>query len=325
MLSTNGYAVSVSYIDVDAWGEGRMKRKGVKRRKKKSTDDEFPNTLKMEKAERARLLDEKAIKLLFVDPGKDNIVSIGDGSRQETGKKKAHWVRYTNMQRRVESTSKRSRNELQEQLRRPIPRRFHDKHGNCTYRSLQETLIDTDSRSCLAAKFEGYLRQRDVVNGALVHFYCLKRFRRASYRAFWGVRSSEMRFWDHVLKTFSDGSRKLVLVWGDWGRCPNLRNNAPTPGIGFRRGCPFESVTQREAWTSSTCFCCSSRRMENFLSRPRVRKGRAVELGVHGLLRCPNAACEHRYWQRDVAGFMNIRKNAMHCLQHNSIHPSFEN
>ena len=57
---------------------------------------------------------------------------------------------------------------------------------------------------------------------------------------------------------------EVVLLHGDWGRNPNLRGSAPTPGIGLRRKIHkrFQSITTPEHFTSQTCPCCRERSLK---------------------------------------------------------------
>ena len=74
-----------------------------------------------------------------------------------------------------------------------------------------------------------------------------------------------------------------MLFYGDWGRHPNLKNQAPTPGIGLRRllhAFPgILTVTVREWYTSSYCPCCQT----------SVEEAR----GKHALLRCCPGGVQH--------------------------------
>ena len=159
-------------------------------------------------------------------------------------------------------------------------------------------------------------------------------FRRRRYRAFWGRRSSEDKFLSRLEKAFGRGR---YMLYGNWGRNPNLRNQPPSPGIGLRHRVHsrFGTLTVHEAMTSSVCPCCESRGLEHPRSRWRKRV-RAVEEGqeehggeeyerveVHHLLRCPNEQCAHRWWNRDQLGALNIMKTGLHCLDTGSWAPSF--
>ena len=94
---------------------------------------------------------------------------------------------------------------------------------------------------------------------------------------------------------------KIVVGWGNWGRSPNLKGSAPTPGIGFRRRAQtrFQTVTVDEHFTSQDCPCCGERKLEN----PKIGK---EQVSKHHLLHCRNEACQCRWWNRNVVGSLNI-------------------
>ena len=100
----------------------------------------------------------------------------------------------------------------------------------------------------------------------------------------------------------------IKLLYGNWGKSPNLKGSKPTPGIGLRRkienflkknnnNC---TVTQTEEFTSKTCPCCRHRSLDKAdLANTKCHE-------KHHLLRCTNVNCKSRWWNRDVAGSFNI-------------------
>ena len=87
--------------------------------------------------------------------------------------------------------------------------------------------------------------------------------------------------------------KKVVILYGNWGRNPNLKNSAPTPGISLRRKIHsrFPTVTIGERNTSQTCPSCKTVSLKNpILTGPN----RQVEK-KHHLLRCQNENCECRW------------------------------
>ena len=103
---------------------------------------------------------------------------------------------------------------------------------------------------------------------------------------------------------------KIAIGWGDWGLNPNLNHSAPTPGIGLRRRDAkhfWLTFTVPERNTSKTCPCCRTVGLMN----PKVGK-QSIE--KHHLLRCPNEACQCRWWDRNIAGYFNILYRAYENL-----------
>ena len=93
--------------------------------------------------------------------------------------------------------------------------------------------------------------------------------------------------------TIGDGDWGRVIMYGDWGRRPNLKHQAPSPGIGLRRilhATPgIVTITVREAYTLSFCPRCAGH-VDN-------------DRGSHGLMLCDNCGVR---WSRDVLGAKNI-------------------
>jgi hypothetical protein len=114
---------------------------------------------------------------------------------------------------------------------------------------------------------------------------------------------SERRLANKIRESFGTDGKTPVLLKGSWGRRPNLRNQAPTPGIGLARRLVEEHGIQIyevcEKWSSSVCPGCD---------------GDVCEHGTHRILRCTGAC--HRFWDRDVLGAKNIMRNGLHLLRH---------
>jgi hypothetical protein len=95
-------------------------------------------------------------------------------------------------------------------------------------------------------------------------------------------------------------TNQLVIGYGNWGANPNLRRNAPTPGIGLRRRFEkhFQVVIVNEYMTSQKCPCCKE---EKSLKKHKMNGNE-----IHHLLCCKNSDCSSRWWNRNVAGSINI-------------------
>lgn len=130
--------------------------------------------------------------------------------------------------------------------------------------------------------------------------------------------------------------RTVILAYGDWGRCPNaLKGCAPTPGIGLRRRldqklrtlqglCAADptTVTTSERDTSQTCPCCRVKGLKNpILPKTKFKKNEPSPEGPqtcvekHHLLRCTNETCQSRFWNRNVAGALNILYRFIETVQ----------
>ena len=135
--------------------------------------------------------------------------------------------------------------------------------------------------------------------------------------------TSDAELINHIRLNHENRHKKKIvkLLYGNWGKTPNLKGSNPTPGIGLRRkiecllsrtGKNNSSVTQHEEFTSKTCPCCRHRNLEKaelFENKTSLAETFCNE--KHHLLRCTNVDCNSRWWNRDVAGSFNILYRGM--------------
>jgi hypothetical protein len=240
-----------------------------------------------------RLEDGNQYRLLSVDPGKNDIAAVSDGVRT---------LRYTKGQR-DENTVKKVRMVHSSKLRKK-----HKVIG--TYEEMKDPSIhDFESKFMSeTCKKSSYQRFREYWKRHRIlllnqNLYEKAYFRQAKFMVYCKTKSSETKFFNKVEKMFLpprpettkipasiksmdalvDNSmglkNKIVVGWGNWGRSPNLKGSAPTPGIGFRRRAQkrFQTVTVDEHFTSQDCPCCGERKLEN----PKIGK---EQVSKHHLL-----------------------------------------
>ena len=92
--------------------------------------------------------------------------------------------------------------------------------------------ITRSAKSCVPAHYEQYLRTRVAVEAPLKAFYRRPVFRAHRYDAYVGRRASEDRFVSRIKAAFGNN---VTILYGDWGRTPNLRHQPPSPGVGADR------------------------------------------------------------------------------------------
>lgn len=244
-------------------------------------------------------------KKISLDPGKKDILFLTDGVTT---------LRYTKGQRQQDTMLHARRNETLKRRRKAGLEDFETK-----------VMSETSKKSCYYDTFLKYCRARASKEAELRVVYGHPVFRQFKFLGYCQTKSSEDRFAHKVQATFSKSSEplkskktfksldpemlknakkvtnELVIGWGNWGKNPNaLKGSAPTPGIGIRRRFErfFQTRTVCEHMTSQTCPCCKeSRTLKKYGIGGKER---------HHLLRCTNEKCESRWWNRNVAGSLNI-------------------
>ena len=259
--------------------------------------------------------DLKEYKKLGGDPGKADLLFLTDGIRT---------ARYTKGMRN-QDTYKKMRMRRTKKIRGKYKLKVNDKDVSVAdYES--NHLSETSKKTCYYAKFIEYWKKRQLLSR---NHYMYKQpwFREAKFLVYCRTRSSEAKFMNKVKKVFSGKLRNKIPKWmtgddlyiinnarksdcpllcgyGNWGRNPNLKNNAPTPGIGLRRRFDqkIPTITVCEKNTSQTCPCCGVKGLVN-------EKVGEDNIEKHHLLCCTNSSCECRWWNRNVVGSYNILGN----------------
>jgi hypothetical protein len=179
-------------------------------------------------------------------------------------------------------------------------------------------------------RLQDYVAFREASRSVFEATYQMPVFRAMRFTS-WTKRSASVEaFAERILEKFGTRrpndkkepvNKQVVILYGDWGRQPNLRHQAPSPGIGLRRalhgyqgkrsGQQIITITVRERSTSSF--------------DPDTGNPVSEARGVHALLREDPIPGRPRgiYWNRDVLGALNILRKGRHLLQSWKPHPLF--
>ncbi len=105
--------------------------------------------------------------------------------------------------------------------------------------------------------------------------------------------------------------KRIIIGYGNWGKNPNRKGSAPTPGIGIRRRIEkrFKSITTNEHFTSQTDPI--SQKVKVF-ENPKVGKDQQSR---RHLLRCTNVETPCRWGNRNVVGSYNILRRFLGSLK----------
>ena len=316
VIDTDGVSVSAHYVSPSLYGVTRFNGgfKAIKACQRSQVSAEKAKgatyVTSLSASQRADLLERRSGRLLSCDPGKGALATVTDGSGKV--------ISYTAAQRRVESGTKEHARELRRLLEvreSPARRTAGELQRSIGATPNQPDAASSSSKSCVQATYEHYLLTRAVVSTELTTFFRRPLFREQRYDAYVGRRASVDRFASRIKTAFGAVG---AILYGDWGRSPNLRHQPPSPGVGLRRSlCShFKVYLVHEAYTSSVCPRCHS----HDLTKPRSDGGGAA---VHHLLKCSNDRCSCRWWNRDVLGALNILECGEHALRTGLWHPVF--
>jgi len=305
MVYTNGYKVCLHYCSDAHYGTNSY-TKGKKKDGKKKKVDSSVTLLGTE--DKVNLLEDN---LVYVDPGKNNLVTIGTGYR--SGKV----LQYTAKQRRFET------GQLQASYCTKSKLHWYHKNNGINLREIQSTL--GIAKSCYLDVFTEYVSKRNASRKVLTNFYQQHFFRRVQMRALIKSRSSMDKLASTIKKTFETDGKQVTMAYGDWS-ASGLRNQAPTQSIGLRRYLAkhFRMIIIDEHKTSQRCPLNSSHQVCNpsgCLSKKSKRGYQRKE--NHGVLRCQNENCKSITWDRDILSTVNMRIKMRYEWRKNSIHPWF--
>jgi hypothetical protein len=301
-IVTDGISVSIQLI--------RQQSSGKKCYKPKNTNISLKCKTKNIKTKQPQQVPEVTIsntaKRLAIDPGKIDILFVTDG---------VETLRYTKAQRQ---------NDTGLVIRNKVTSKLRKKHDIVDFET--KVLSECSKKSCIYNEFKKYCQLKMRQETKLNKVYSHPVFRQFKFLVYCRMKSSEHKFANKIKEKFSKSNVRtkstritalndaqianaakktdeLVIGYGNWGRNPNLKNTAPTPGIGVRRRLEkhFKTVTVSEYMTSQNCPCCKK---EQSLKKHVINNRE-----IHHLLCCQNSKCKSRWWNRNVAGSINILKN----------------
>jgi hypothetical protein len=319
-ISTDGYSVTLVVSDRAVRGRKHLYKSAVSARtkKKKVTPQEFPVLDPQTARDVATSIADDAV-LVAGDPGKHVILQMIDEADRV--------LRYTSGQRRNDTWATKRSQAIRQARSRPwkgtvvLPPdcgvRGSSQRLNPTVVHLEREMgrHNASRLTCDPGTLRRYVAFREASRAAMEATYERRLFRASRFTA-WSLRRASVEgLTKRILETYGGSPRRqVVILYGNWGRQPNLKNQAPTPGIGLRRlihATPgITTITVNEAYTSSVCPECDG----------EVEHGR----GKHGVLRCCGAEGCGTWWSRDVLGAKNILRKATHLLREGIPHPAFE-
>ena len=300
MILTDGYVVNFQVTPKEGakrriHGEKKIKKTSGEKQEIRRT--EFPSCDNLQNYVHSYYNDE--VILLGVDPGKGCLIKVSDGHKDGV-------IQYTQTERN-KLTLKKNRKKQSDVLRSDRKHVINFEGINYPIDKFETMIMSRASKkSCNIETFVEYLKYRNIGQEEMKKLYNRPLFRQHKFLVYSKTKSADVKAIQKI-KTFYDTrypDQKKLMMYGNWGRCPNIKNSAPTPGIGLRRKVHkvFETITTPEHFTSQTCPCCQTRTLEH-PNVQNLQKNKTYH--KHHLLRCTNVDCK-RFWNRDIAGALNI-------------------
>jgi hypothetical protein len=328
-ISTDGYSVTLIVSDREIRGRKHIFKSAVSGRKRKNPPKEglrggeFPvltaDTVDKVSAHLRNIVGDKEVENVGGDPGKGNLLSLVGASGatlRYTGAQRRHDTLGALRARTLARVRKRSWNGGDVTLpavagaSQPMRKRSAERLERFMAQNAQSP------KTCDISRLRLYVAFREETRNVMEAAYHRRVVRAMRFLAWSRRDASVRRFAQKILETFGrGGTAQVVILYGDWGRNPNLKHQAPSPGIGLRRllhETPgITTVTVREAYTSSFCPNCHD----------AVYNAR----GAHGLLKCDNSRLCGTWWARDILGAKNILDKGMFLMENRCPHPRFGN
>ncbi len=255
---------------------------------------------KMDDETRQRLL--KANKI-YIDPGKGSLLTIIDDNSKE--------FRFTN---------KHKKNESLEYIFEAFNNKMRKEYG---IEAIEAKLSAFNTRTVSFTKFLAYIHEKDKVKQEISKYYVGDEtyidFRREKLIKYIYTKKTYTRLIQNIKKTYGDD---VVIVIGNWGRNPNIKYCAPTPGIGLKRilAKHFE-LFEIDEFRTSMLFHETDKKCSKFYVNtekdttkpPVMKKVHYVLVGdsVDKKTNRPIRVCLNR----DRNGVINIRKIARNILE----------
>ena len=280
MFSTDGVGCSLTFVRKDLEHKKFMPKEEMQ----EDAKDNFQYITELDKQALKQLTDYNYVA---VDPGKNNILFMEDSH--------GNTLRYTKLQRRVETKAKK---------KREIFLKENKQYG---IKEIEASLSEFSSKTCDYERFCAYLKERNKINTLLEGYYQRELWRKLRWRSFTATQKSESILINKMKRTFG---KKIVIGYGSYANTQQMKHHMPTPNIGMKRllAQHFELYTVDEFRTSKICSHCREGETCYYKKRPNPRPYRDGEVHVHGLLSCKHCSKSSRphLLNRDVNGATNI-------------------
>ena len=233
----------------------------------------------------------KKYKLVYVDPGKRDLLYMMD----DDGK---IYV-YSNAQRLFET----KRLEYQQ-----IIQKYKD---NCNISGIEHLLSDFNSKEYSIKEFKKYLKMKNDINNILIEQYKMKIFRKYKWYSYINTQRSEDNLINRIKEIYGED---IILIYGDWSVGQQMRNFISTPNIGLKRKLSKEfTIYSIDEFKTSSVSCKNNKELCNNLILPNKE---GVEKKLHAVLTYKMKNGRKGCINRDNNSVNNMKTITHYWLEH---------
>ena len=211
---------------------------------------------------------------------------------------------------------KRRHHELKSKKYRRIQNNYKKKYN---IDKIENSLSKFNSKSCNKDTFSKYIKNKNEVNNKLLFRYSNKIFRQYKWYTYINARRSEDKLLDEIEKKYGTKDEngkyiKLSIIMGDWSIGKQLRNFVPTPNIHFKR-----LLKKRFNVYNFDEFNTSKLhyKTEEKCTNMYVFNKNGQYKKIHSVLTYRMGLNRRGCINRDINGVKNIRKLANYWLEYN--------
>ena len=237
-------------------------------------------------------------KLLYVDPGKKNIIYIVNDN--------GAYFRYSNAERIFET----KRLEYQTKIQK-----YKDTNG---ISKMEHELIGLSSKSCNLEDYKQYVMKKNEINIKLIEDYRADIFRKYKWYSFINKKRSEDNLINKIEKVYGKG---CVMIYGDWSMGKQMRGLISTPGKSIKRklATRFPILSIDEHKTSKVNYK-TFEETKNMYIPDRTGTLRKK----HSILMFKTENGRMGYMNRDKSAVNGMKTITSYFLEHKERHPAYK-
>ena len=319
-MTTDGYACTLLFIRNDLYDP--LKKAKINHVRKPFN---YANTKYVKDLNKSEKMKIKLGTVVGIDPGVDDLLYATSGDTKKVirsnglTKLKTTTFRYSRMQRRVETRSRKYANIIEKDKKD----KKETKIKKLNIKEIENKLSKVNFNSCILKNIKNNIKLKNKINDKLYEYYKKPLYRQLKWYGYINRIRSESNMMNRFKKTFGEPGKVTIFI-GDWSTQKNMRYREPTKGKGFRdlfkkNGYNIFLVDEHN---TSIKMHGSGDEMEKC---KKIKKDKKTVI-VHGLLRNKLTTgipfIKTEIMNRDLNGSLNIRERGI-CEFHDIPIPSY--